>query len=125
MTPPSRVLIVDDVPAVREALRWALEDAPDFEVIGEADDGEMALAQAAALLPDIVILDLELPTLDGYTVLRRLKAMPAPPIVIVLTVHSDGDARRQGIAAGADGFVAKGTGWAALLAQVRQARRGR
>lgn len=125
MTAPARVLIVDDVPAVREALRWALEDAADFEVVGEAEDGLTALLQADALTPDIVILDLELPQLDGYTVLRQLKTRANAPLVVVLTVHSDAEARQRGIAAGADGFVAKGTGWNVLLAQVRLARKGR
>lgn len=121
MVTPRRVLIVDDVPAVREALRWALEDAPDLQVVGEAEDGEQALERAAELTPDIVILDIELPRLDGYAVTRRLKAALRPPIVIFLTVHGDRASRQRSFEVGGDGFVEKGTGWGMLLAQVRRA----
>jgi len=117
---PYRVLLVDDVPAVREALRWALEEAGDFEVVGEAGDGEAALLAAAQHAPDVVILDIEMPRLDGYAVARRLKTLPRPPTVIFLSVHNDLLTRQQSAAAGGDGFAAKGTGWPGLLAQVRQ-----
>jgi CheY-like chemotaxis protein len=76
---PYRVLIVDDVPAVREALRWALENEPDLVVVGEAGTGADALTCATTLAPDLVILDIELPTLDGYAVTRVLKASAHPP----------------------------------------------
>src|ERR1051325_5354180 len=72
-------------PAVREAMRWALENAPDFSVIGEADDAAEALEQTAMLHPDVVLLDIELPDLDGYAVSRALKAGSSAPIVVFLT----------------------------------------
>ncbi|HET8627968.1 MAG TPA: response regulator transcription factor [Thermomicrobiales bacterium] len=118
--PPRRVLLVDDAPGVREALRWALEDEPDLVVVGEAGDGDEALRRAADLAPDVIILDVALPGQDGFAVARALKTAARPPAVVFLTVHADADARRRGAAAGGDGFVAKGTGWAALLAEVRR-----
>lgn len=115
-----KILIVDDMPAVREALRWRLEDEPDLTVVGEAGDGQSALDLAAQSEPDVVILDIELPDQDGYAVARRLKARLRPPRVIFLTVHGDPLSRQRAAAAGADGFVEKGAGWPALIAQIRR-----
>ena len=114
-----RVLICDDVPAVREALRWAFEDEADLVIVGEACDGAELLNQAAQLTPDVVILDIELPTLDGYAVARRLKTFRPPPVVIFLTVHCGPGARQRAMEAGGDGCVEKGTGWPELIAQMR------
>ncbi len=118
-TAPYRVLIVDDVPSVREALRWALEAEKDLLVVGEAGDGQEAINFALELDPDAVLLDIELPGLDGYAVARSIKALPRPPIIIFLTVHTDPFARLQGAAAGSDGYVEKSAGWPALIAQLR------
>lgn len=118
---PYRILIVDDVPTVREALRWAFEEITDFVIIGEADDGQAALEQVVRLNPDVVILDIELPHFDGYQVARSLKALPQPPVVIFLTVHSDTAVRQRSLALGVDGFVEKGAGWASLIRQIRTA----
>ncbi|HYN87868.1 MAG TPA: response regulator transcription factor [Ardenticatenaceae bacterium] len=117
---PYRVLIVDDVPAVREALRWALEDEPDLAVVGEASSGAEALACVGELTPDVVILDIELPGLDGYAVAQQLKQASHPPVVVFLSVHGDSVSRRRGREAGGDGFAEKGTGWIALISQVRR-----
>ncbi len=91
---------------------------------GEARDGLEATDRALALAPDVVILDLELPGRDGYSVARALAALPRPPLVVVLTVHGDPAARRRAAAAGSHGFVEKGAGWPALLAAVRRALAG-
>ncbi len=120
-TAPHTVLLVDDSPAVREAMRWAFENAPDFSVIGEAGDAAEALEQTAMLHPDVVLLDIELPDLDGYAVSRALKAGSSAPIVVFLTVHSDLESQRRGKEAGGDGFAAKGAGWTALITQIRDA----
>jgi DNA-binding NarL/FixJ family response regulator len=116
-----RVLIVDDVPEVREALRWALENEADLVVVGEAGDGVEALDRAAALAPDVVILDIELPRLDGYAVTRALRAAAHPPVVVFLSVHTDPLSRRRGVEAGGSGFAEKGVGWPAFIAEVRRA----
>ena len=118
-TAPIRVLLVDDAPAVREALRWAFEEETDFVIVGEAGDGEQALDLARTLAPDIVILDIELPKLNGYNVAGVLKTSGQPPLVVFLSVHSDVASRTLAQAAGGDSFVEKGRGWPALIRQVR------
>jgi DNA-binding NarL/FixJ family response regulator len=110
---------------VREALRWALENEQDLMVVGEAGTGAHGLACARELAPDIVILDIELPTLDGYAVTRALKASAHPPIIIFLTLHSDLLSRRRAAEADSDGFAEKGAGWSALIAEAYRALRSR
>ncbi|GIK38664.1 MAG: hypothetical protein BroJett011_24970 [Chloroflexota bacterium] len=119
------VLIVDDVPVVREALRWIIEDEADLNVIGEAGDGLEAVRLAAELLPEVVILDVELPGQDGYAVARQLKLMPKPPAVVFLTVHADPLSRQYALEAGGDGFAEKGRGWLSLIDQIHLALAGR
>lgn len=118
---PYTVLIVDDVPVVREALRWIIEDEADLTVIGEAGNGLEAIRLAAELLPQVVILDVELPGQDGYAVARRLKGIPNPPVIIFLTVHSDPLSRQRASEAGGDGFAEKGRGWLSLIDQIHLA----
>lgn len=113
------VLLVDDSADVREALRWALEAALDLTVVGAVGTGEEAMEQAAALHPEVVILDIELPDHSGYEVCRSLKKTLPAPAVLFLTIHTDLEARRRSREAGSDGFVEKGAGWPLLLAQVR------
>jgi two-component system NarL family response regulator len=117
---PYRVLIVDDVAAVRQGLRWVIEDAAELTVVGEAGDGEAAMVTATALRPDVVVLDVEMPQRSGYEVCRLLKGMERPPLVVFLTVHCDPASKQRALAAGGDGFVDKGAGWGALLSQIRQ-----
>jgi DNA-binding NarL/FixJ family response regulator len=120
-----RILIVDDVATVREALHWLLEDEPDLRIIGEAGDGLEALRTAAELVPDAVILDIEMPLLDGYAVTKQLKALPKPPVVILLSIHGDPLSRQRGAEAGSDAFVEKSGDWPRLLEEVRRALAGR
>lgn len=117
---PYRILIADDTPPVREAIRWALEAEPDLVVVGEAGDGRAAVNQAVHLAADVVLLDIELSGLDGYAVTRALKALPDSPIVILLTIYADDASRQQSIAAGSDGFVEKSAGWPALIDHLRR-----
>jgi DNA-binding NarL/FixJ family response regulator len=122
-SPPARyrVLIVDDAPEVREALRYALEDEGDLVVVGGAGAGDEALDHVTELAPDIVILDIELPGLDGYAVARALKALMPTSVVVFLTVHSDAASRQRAAEAGGDGFAEKAAGWSTLIAEVRRA----
>ena len=115
MTNPYRILIVDDAPSVRESLGWLLLDEPGLSVVGDAANGSEALLQATHLDPDLVILDIELPDIDGFVVTRQLKALPRPPLVVLLSIHSDDLSRQRGAQAGCDAFVEKGLGWPGLL----------
>ncbi len=118
---PYKVLIVDDIPVVREALRWLIEDEADLTVIGEAGDGLEAVRRVSELLPEVVILDVELPGLDGYAVARQLKALPNPPAIVFLTVHGDAPSRQRAFEAGGDSFAEKGRGWLTLIDQIHLA----
>lgn len=118
---PAKVLIVDAMPAVREAMRWRIEDEVDLTVVGEASNGREALVRAVELQPDVVILDINLPDLDSYTVARQLKAMPYPPLVIFLILHRSLLARQPDLEAQGDGFAEKSQGWSSVISQIRSA----
>ena len=118
-----RVLIVDDHPMVREGVRSMLEPA-GVQIAGEAGTGEDALRMAAALEPDVVLLDLELPDLDGLAVLRRLKAFERPVAVLVVTMHDDPALVRRAVEGGAAGYVLKGVGRGELLSALEAVRHG-
>ena len=116
----ARILIVDDAPAVRESLRWLLEDEPGLTVIGESATGSEAVQMAVTLKPDLVILDIELPDMDGFSVTRQLKAQRDPALIVMLTMHNDPIHRKRGMDSGCDAFVGKEMGWNELLAVVRK-----
>jgi DNA-binding NarL/FixJ family response regulator len=118
-----RVLIVDDHPMVREGLRSMLEPA-GVRVVGEAGKGEDAVRAAAASEPDVVLLDLELPDLDGLAVLRLLKTRAPDTAVLVITMHDDPVLVRRAVEAGASGYVLKGVGRRELLAALEAVRHG-
>ncbi len=111
-----RILIVDDSQAVRESLGWLLRDESNLTVVGEAANGLDAIRLALKLKPDVVILDIELPDTDGFFVTQELKKMKDPPLVVLLSIHSDVISKQRGVLAGCDAFVEKGTSWPNLLA---------
>lgn len=117
---PHRILIVDDVASVRESLGWLLLDEPGLTVVGDAANGMEAMRLARDLEPDLVILDIELPDIDGFHVTRQLKALPHPPLIVLLTIHGDDLSQRRGAQAGCDAFVEKGLGWPKLLAVLQE-----
>ena len=103
-----RVLIVDDHEVVRQGLRYMLEQRPDFEVVGEGSDGEEAIALVNDLLPDVVLLDLLMPRVDGWDFLKIRKQDPALrgiPVIVVTGVSIASDEWAQ--AAGASGCLKK------------------
>jgi DNA-binding NarL/FixJ family response regulator len=103
-----RVLVVDDHSAFRRALSSALRMVKSIEVAGEAEGGVAAAQQAKALAPDLVIMDLSMPDLDGIAAMREIhQASPELPIVF-LTAHADPGVEREAREAGASGFLAKG-----------------
>ncbi|GAB2515362.1 response regulator [Nocardia heshunensis] len=118
------VLLVDDHPMVREGLRSILAAEPDLTVAGEAGDGLEAVGMAAALRPDVVLMDLRLPGLDGVGATERiLAARPETRILVVTTYETDADILRA-VSAGASGYLLKDASRAELGAAVRAAARG-
>ncbi|QCW49931.1 response regulator transcription factor [Nocardioides dongxiaopingii] len=105
----TKVLVVDDDPLVRSALRLMLGGQDDLEVVGEAVDGQDGLQRAAELLPDVVLMDIRMPRLNGIEATRILLERPAPPRVIVLTTFDADDHVLEALAVGADGFLLKDT----------------
>jgi DNA-binding NarL/FixJ family response regulator len=105
--PLVRVLIVDDVPAVREGLRLFLEDQPGLAVVGEAHDGRAALAVVSTLRPDVVLMDIEMPGGDGLAATRAIKALEQPPAIVIMSVYADEKTRALAFSAGADRFIEK------------------
>ena len=119
MADPLTVLIVDDHPVVRQGLRVLLEVHDGIEVAGEAADGEAALALAAALDPDVILLDLKLPGLDGVAVLTELRARGVGSRVLVLTSSNDPAQVSRAVRAGASGFLYKDVDPDALIRAIR------
>jgi DNA-binding NarL/FixJ family response regulator len=102
-----RVLVVDDQAPFRRAMRSVVEETDGFEVIGEVDSGEASLEAAATLAPDLVLMDVHLPGIDGLEATRRLAALPVPPVVLLLSTYDD-DAGEGFVAeSGAVGYVTK------------------
>lgn len=113
------VLIADDQALVRDGFRSILEREDDVTVVGEAEDGVEALARAAATNPDVVLMDIRMPVLDGLTATRRLLALPHPPRVLVLTTYDTEDNLYEALRAGASGFLLKDVRAAQLVDAVR------
>jgi DNA-binding NarL/FixJ family response regulator len=102
------VLIVDDLEHVRQGLRTILELSGDLMVVGEAGDGLEAIRQANLLRPDVVLMDLAMPGMDGLEATRRIKAGHPGTGVVMITIHDGEETREQAIKAGVDAFLAKG-----------------
>jgi two-component system, NarL family, response regulator NreC len=119
-----RVLLAEDHTIVRQGLRALLQDAPDLEVVGEAADGRAAVAEAVRLAPDLVIMDLSMPNLNGVEATRQICAQVPAARVLVLSMHAGEEYVRPAIRAGAHGYLVKGSGLADLLAAARAVARG-
>jgi NarL family two-component system response regulator LiaR len=119
-----RVLIADDHPLVREGLRSFLSTTEDIEVIGEAADGAEAEAMTAALQPDVVMMDLAMPNVDGIEAIRRIAAADSSSRVIALTSFATDDKVFPAIQAGAAGYLLKETPAAELADAIRRVHRG-
>jgi DNA-binding NarL/FixJ family response regulator len=102
-----RVLIADDHPVVREGLAAMLSRQPDIDVVGEANDGIEAVERAGELLPDIILMDLQMPRLGGVEAIKQIRERFPQVQLIVLTTYGDDDSIFQGIAAGARGYLLK------------------
>ena len=120
MSEPIRVLLVDDHALLRAGFRTILDTQPDITVVGEASSGAEAVAQASALHPDVITMDVQMPDMDGIEATRRIVADPAvaAAIAIVTTFDRD-DYLYQALDAGASGFLLKNAGAEDLIAAVR------
>ncbi len=119
-----RLLIVDDHPVVRDGLRGILEGSPDFEVVGEASNGAEAVTRALALRPDVVLMDLRMPDVDGVTAIKRLAELGVQARVLVLTTYDTDADVVPAIEAGATGYLLKDSPRSDLLRAVRAAAGG-
>lgn len=121
---PIRILIGDDHGVMRAGLRAMLEGEPDVEVVGEAADGDAVLALDGELLPDIVLLDIGMPGVDGIEVTRRLSKLFPQIQVLMLTVYEEESLLREAIGAGASGYVIKRAAEEELIAAIQAVSRG-
>lgn len=119
-----RILIVDDQSLFREGLRTLLSVQPDFDVVGEAANGEEALRQAVLSKPNIVLMDLRMPGMDGVTATQRLRESMPQCRVIVLTTFDDDEYVFDGLRAGAVGYLLKDVSSEKLFEAIRTANRG-
>ncbi|HLB50214.1 MAG TPA: response regulator transcription factor [Anaerolineales bacterium] len=124
MTDITRVLIADDHLIVREGLRLILETGEGFELVGEAADGAEAVRLANELKPDVVLMDLRMPGVDGLTAIERLRVEQPQVAVVILTTYNEDDLMMRGLRAGARGYLLKDTDRATLLDTIRAAARG-
>jgi len=119
MKSATRILLVDDFPAVRSGLRTMLESRGDWEVIGEAGDGEQGLAQAKRFQPDIAVVDIGMPKMNGLTLTREIRRLLPRVEVLIVTDHDSRHMRKEAQAAGARGYVVKSQAGSHLLAAVQ------
>jgi DNA-binding NarL/FixJ family response regulator len=117
---PIRVLIADDQRVIREGLSMVLGLLPEVEVVGSASDGDEAVALAADLLPDIVLMDLRMPRCDGVEATRQLRDRVPETTVIILTTYADDRSVIDALRAGARGYLTKDAGGAEIRHALRQ-----
>ena len=118
---PARVLLADDHDVVRQGFRLVLGTQPDLEVVGEAADGREALELAQRLSPDLVLMDVTMPVMDGLEATRRLKAEMPGVCVLMFTSHEEPEYLLEAIEAGAAGYVLKGAPVSRLIGAIRRA----
>lgn len=119
-----RIVIVDDHPVVRAGLRGMFETDPGFAIVAEAADGEEAIAVVAAGRPDVVLMDLQMPVLDGVVAIGRIRELPDAPRVLVLTTYDSDSQILRAIEAGAAGYLLKDAPRETLFAAVRSTAAG-
>jgi len=120
-----RVLLVDDQALLRAGLRMILENAEDIDVVGEADDGAVAAALAVETTPDVILMDIRMPEVDGLEATRRIRAsLPDGPRILILTTFDLDEYVYSALRAGASGFLLKDTLAADLLSAIRVVARG-
>lgn len=124
MSEPLRILIADDHPIYRSGLKLSLSSMDGFEVVGEASDGEEAVAATAALNPDVVVMDVNMPGLNGVDATRRITQADPEQAVLMLTMFDDADSVFAAMRAGARGYAVKGSGEDEIVAAIRAVSQG-
>ena len=119
VTSPIRVVLVDDDPLVRAGLRMILSSAQDLAVVGEVGDGSQAVQAVREHRPDVVLMDIRMPEMDGISATQRLRELPEPPQVIVLTTFHLDEYVLRALRVGASGFLLKDTPPAEIVHAVR------
>ena len=116
-----RLVLVDDQPGIRQGLRMLLTLEPDMTVVGEASTGREALTLVQQLVPDVVLMDVEMPVMDGIEATATIYAGTPQSAVVMLSIHDDGATRARAHAAGAAAFVNKNGAIEVLVATIRRA----
>jgi two-component system, NarL family, response regulator NreC len=119
-----KVLVADDHAIVRAGLRTLIKAEADLELVGEAAGGVEAIEKVQSLHPDVLVLDLSMPDLDGIAVTRKLKELQAVCIILILTVHEDEALLREAIKVGSAGYIIKHAAEDELIAAIRSVYRG-
>jgi NarL family two-component system response regulator YdfI len=124
MSEPIRILVADDHLIIRQGLRLILETRDGFEMVGEAADGAEAVRLCAELHPDVVLMDLRMPGMDGLTAIERLRLEQPGIAVVILTTFNEDDLMMRGLRLGAKGYLLKDTDRETLFNTIRAASRG-
>src|SRR5512146_140258 len=124
MSSPIRVLVADDHLIIRQGLRLIFETCDDIQLAGEAADGAEAVRLAVELEPDVVLMDLRMPGMDGLAAIERLHSARPELAVVILTTFNEDELMLRGLQAGAKGYLLKDTGREALFNAIRAAARG-
>ena len=122
---PINVLLADDHQVVRDGLKTLLEAQADIRVVGSAADGREAVASAAQLKPDVVVMDISMPDMNGVEAARRIHAARAETRIVMLSMHSDAEHVYRALEAGATGYLLKNSAGSELVAAVRAVHAGR
>jgi len=117
---PVRALIVDDSPLARDAIRLLLESRREVEIVGFAADGEEAINQAEALIPDLVLMDIQMPKLDGLRATRMVRNLFPGIRIIIVSVNHGREVYQSCVTSGADGLVVKDRLYQDLFAEIRR-----
>lgn len=123
-TSPIRILLADDHIVVRHGLKLLIDDQPDMTVIAEAGDGESAVRRAQELKPDVIVMDISMPGMNGLTATRKLRELQVGAAIVTLTRHTDDAYLQELLRAGVTGYVLKQSAPTELLQAIRAAARG-
>jgi len=122
--PPLRILLADDHIVVRHGLKLLIDDQPDMTVIAEAGDGETAVQRAVQLKPDVIVMDISMPGMNGLVATRKLRQLQPDAAIVTLTRHTDDAYLQELLRAGVSGYVLKQSAPAQLLQAIRAAAAG-